>query len=53
MQQFNSVSNVKFTDADLAKYRSIPLGAITLDPHGVTKIMGTSKNSDLREFVRV
>ena len=24
---------------DLAKYRSIPLSTITLDPHGVTKIM--------------
>ena len=39
MQKFNAVSNVQFADADLAKYRSIPLSTITLDPHGVTKIM--------------
>jgi len=39
MQQFNAINNVEFTDADLAKFRGIPLSTITLDPHGLTKIL--------------
>ena len=36
MQKFNAIKGVKFTDADLAKYRAIPLSTIALDPDGAT-----------------
>jgi hypothetical protein len=39
MQQFNSIKGVRFTDAELTKYRSIPLSTITSDPEGPTKII--------------
>jgi hypothetical protein len=40
MQKFNSIRGVSFTDADLTKYRSIPLAAIADDPEGAAKIGG-------------
>jgi hypothetical protein len=40
MQRFNTLSNVNFTDADLSKYRNIPLSTIARDPDGLKKIMG-------------
>src|SRR5262249_30996343 len=39
MKQFNAISDVKFGDADLTKYRSIPLSTIAADPDGLTKIV--------------
>ena len=40
MQQFNAISNVNFTDADLSRYPSIPLSTIARDPNGLKKIIG-------------
>jgi len=39
MQQFNTIENVNFTDADLTKYRAIALSTIASDPKGETKIV--------------
>lgn len=39
MQQFNTIENVNFTDADLTKYRAIALSTIASDPMGETKIV--------------
>jgi hypothetical protein len=39
MQQFNTIENVNFTDADLTKYRAIALSTIAADPMGETKIV--------------
>jgi hypothetical protein len=39
MQQFNAIRGVKFTDADLTKYRNIPLSTIAVDPEGPTTII--------------
>lgn len=37
MQRFNEIDGVRLTDADLAKYPSIPLSTIARDPHGPKK----------------
>lgn len=39
MQQFNAIGGVKFTDADLSKYPSIPLSVVARDPADAAKIM--------------
>ncbi len=39
MQQFNAVDGVNFTDADLTRYRSIPLKIIAADPGGPAKVI--------------
>ena len=39
IQQFNTVNNVNFTDADLKKFRSIALSTIASDPDGARKIV--------------
>jgi hypothetical protein len=39
LQQFNGVGGVNFTDAELTKYRTIPLSTIVADPEGATKII--------------
>jgi hypothetical protein len=39
MQQFNAIKNVNFTDADLTKYRPIPLSTIAADPEGGMKVV--------------
>jgi hypothetical protein len=41
MQKFNAIAGVNFTDADLTRYRAIPLGTIVQDPEGPTKLMAT------------
>ena len=40
MQRLNALNNVDFTDADLSKYRSIPLSIIARDGDGLNKIIG-------------
>jgi hypothetical protein len=39
MQRLNALNNVGFTDADLSKYRSIPLSTNARDPDGLNKII--------------
>jgi hypothetical protein len=39
MQKLNAIEGVNLTDADLAKYRSIPLKVVTSDPHGAAKLL--------------
>jgi hypothetical protein len=39
MQKFNTLDNVNFTEADLSKYRSIPLSTIARDTDGLDKII--------------
>jgi hypothetical protein len=38
-ERFNEIEHIKFTEADLVKYRNIPLSAITDDPEGLAKVM--------------
>jgi hypothetical protein len=40
MQRLNALNAVDFTDADLSKYKSIPLSTIARDPDGLNKIIG-------------
>jgi hypothetical protein len=39
MQQFNSINGVNFTDAELTKFRSMPLSTIASDPDGPSKVI--------------
>jgi hypothetical protein len=39
MQQFNSIKGIDFTDADLTRFRGIPLTTIASDPDGQVKII--------------
>jgi hypothetical protein len=39
MQHFNEIDGVNFTDADMAKYRAIPLGTIAKDSVGPAKMI--------------
>ncbi len=39
MQQFNAIDSVNFTDADLSKYRGIPLKTIARDTSGAAKLI--------------
>ncbi len=41
MQRLNTLGKVGFTDADLSKFRAIPLSTIARDPDGLNKIKGT------------
>jgi hypothetical protein len=39
IQRFDAVKGISFTDADLTKFRGIPLRVIAADPEGTTKII--------------
>lgn len=39
MQQFNEIEGVKFTDADMTKYRAIPLRTVAKDSVGPAKMI--------------
>lgn len=39
LKRFGAVDGFDFTDADLTRYRSLPLSKIAADPNGATKIL--------------
>jgi hypothetical protein len=43
MQHFNEIPGVKLTEADLARYPSIPLSVISTDPQGPSKFLNALK----------